>query len=301
MINKIFTFIITIILLNSCINERGDDNIVIQHISIWPDGLHPFNNNSAVRTFIFQYTQKTLIKLDHETLEYIPTLVESMPLVSEDGLEYTYIIKDGTTWDDGSKLTAKDVEFSVKTMICPLTNNTQIRSNYSTVIKSIILDENNPLKFTMQAQQIHVDNQYIFSELYLQQQSFWDPNKILDNVSFANLFDEKFDEKYATEEISEYFTKYNSDDNSFIPNKLVGLGSYQVSTMETDEYIILDKKENWWGENSKSIYNQNYPDKIIFKIIKEDAAVYLSLKSNKIDVSNRIGTKSYKIKRARIF
>ena len=293
MINKIFTFIITIILLNSCINERGDDNIVIQHISIWPDGLHPFNNNSAVRTFIFQYTQKTLIKLDHETLEYIPTLVESMPMVSEDGLEYTYIIKDGTTWDDGSKLTAKDVEFSVKTMICPLTNNTQIRSNYSTVIKSIILDENNPLKFTMQAQQIHVDNQYIFSELYLQQQSFWDPNKILDNVSFANLFDEKFDEKYATEEISEYFTKYNSDDNSFIPNKLVGLGSYQVSTMETDEYIIIDKKENWWGENSKSIYNQNYPDKIIFKIIKEDAAVYLSLKSNKIDVSNRIGTKSF--------
>ncbi|MBT7726809.1 MAG: hypothetical protein HN702_05410, partial [Flavobacteriales bacterium] len=98
---------------------------------------------------------------------------------------------------------------------------------------------------------------------------------------------------YATEEISEYFTKYNSDDNSYIPKKLVGLGPYQVETMETDEYIILEKKRNWWGENNKSIYNQNYPDKIIFKIIKEDAAVYLSLKSNKIDVSNRIGTKSF--------
>jgi len=184
-------------------------------------------------------------------------------------------------------------------MICPLTNNTQIRSNYSTVIKSIKLDENNPLKFTMQAQQLHVDNQVIFSELYLQQQSFWDPNKILNNVSFSNLHDEKFDEKYATEEISEYFTKYNSDDNSYIPKKLVGLGAYQVETMETDEYIILVKKKNFWGKNSESIYNQNYPDKIIFKIITEDAAVYLSLKSNKIDVSNSIGTKSFEKLRAR--
>ena len=299
MFKKTFILILAIITLQSCIKKRGDDNIVIQHISIWPDGLHPFNNNSSVRSFIFQYTQKTLIKLDLKTLEYIPALIESMPEVSEDGLEYTYIIKDGITWDDGSQLTAKDVEFSVKTMICPLTNNTQIRSNYSTVIKSIKLDENNPLKFTMQAQQLHVDNQVIFSELYLQQQSFWDPNKILDNVSFSNLHDEKFDEKYATEEISEYFTKYNSDDNSYIPKKLVGLGAYQVETMETDEYIILVKKNNFWGKNSESIYNQNYPDKIIFKIITEDAAVYLSLKSNKIDVSNSIGTKSFEKLRAR--
>jgi len=299
MFKKTFILILAIITLQSCIKKRGDDNIVIQHISIWPDGLHPFNNNSSVRSFIFQYTQKTLIKLDLKTLEYIPALIESMPEVSEDGLEYTYIIKDGITWDDGSQLTAKDVEFSVKTMICPLTNNTQIRSNYSTVIKSIKLDENNPLKFTMQAQQLHVDNQVIFSELYLQQQSFWDPNKILDNVSFSNLHDEKFDEKYATEEISEYFTKYNSDDNSYIPKKLVGLGAYQVETMETDEYIILVKKKNFWGKNSESIYNQNYPDKIIFKIITEDAAVYLSLKSNKIDVSNSIGTKSFEKLRAR--
>ena len=123
---KIFILILSFFILQSCIKERGDDNIVIQHISIWPDWLHPFNSNSSVRSFIFQYTQKTLIKLDHETLEYIPTLVESMPEISEDGLEYTYIIKDGITWDDRSQLTAKDVEFSVKTMICPLTNNISI-------------------------------------------------------------------------------------------------------------------------------------------------------------------------------
>ena len=244
MIKKIFILTLGILTLQSCVRERGDSNIVIQHIASWPDGLHPFNSNSSMRSFIFQYTQKTLIKLDLETLDYIPLLVEDMPEISEDGLRYTYIIKEGIKWDNGSPLTAKDIEFSVKTMLCPLTNNTQIRSNYSTVIKSIELYRDNPLKFTMHAQNLHVDNKYIFSELYLQQQEFWDSSGILNEVSFEDLLDEKFDENHVTDELSQYFTNYNSDDNSYIPEKLVGLGAYQVDVMETDEYIILNKKEN---------------------------------------------------------
>ena len=55
-------------------------------------------------------------------------------------------------------------------MLSPLTNNAQIRSNYTTVIKSIELDNENPMKFTMHAQNVHWDNKYIFSELYMVQQ-----------------------------------------------------------------------------------------------------------------------------------
>ena len=65
MIKKIFTALLLGILLQSCVNERDlSQNTVIAHILSQPDGLHPFNDNAAMRTFIFQYTQKTLIKLD---------------------------------------------------------------------------------------------------------------------------------------------------------------------------------------------------------------------------------------------
>ena len=118
MTKKIFILFLGIISLNSCVDERDlSVNTVIQHISIQPDGLHPFNSNSSIRTFVFQYTQKTLIKLDMESLEYIPTFVENMPEISEDGLSYTYKIKEGIRWDDGTPLTSKDVAFSVKTML----------------------------------------------------------------------------------------------------------------------------------------------------------------------------------------
>ena len=109
-------------------------------------------------------------------------------------------------------------------------------------------------------------------------------------MKFEHLFDEDFDVKYVTEDISNYFREFNGDNNSYKPDNLVGLGPYQVTEWKASQYITLERKNQWWGEAIKSIYNNAYPEKIIFKIIKDDAAAYLALKSQKIDVSNRIGT-----------
>ena len=61
-----FIFLFT---LNSCVERRDlSINTVVNHITIQPDGLHPFNDNSSIRSFVFQYTQKSLTKLDLATL-----------------------------------------------------------------------------------------------------------------------------------------------------------------------------------------------------------------------------------------
>ena len=288
MIKKLFITLFVSVILVSCVKKRDlSQNTVIAHITVQPDGLHPFNDNSAIRSYIFNYTQKTLIKLDINSLDYIPSLVKNMPTASEDNLSFEYEIKKGVLWDDGTELNAKDVAFSVKLMLCPLTNNAQIRSNYTTVIKSIELDPNNPMKFIMHAQNIHWDNNFIFSELFIQQKSLWDPKRVLNNVSFENLLSEDFDE---TEALQEWFNAYNNADNSYKPNLLVGLGAYQVTQWEASQYITIEKKENWWGAKDTSVYNKAYPDKIIFKIITEDASSYLALKNQEIDVTTRVGT-----------
>lgn len=288
MIKKLLITLFVSTILISCVKERDlSQNTVIAHITIQPDGLHPFNDNSTIRSYIFNYTQKTLIKLDIESLEYIPLLVKNMPAASADNLSFEYEIKQGVLWDDGTELNAEDVAFSVKLMLCPLTNNAQIRSNYSTVIKSIELDPSNPMKFTMHAQNVHWDNKFIFSELYMVQKSLWDPNGVLDNVTFAELLSENFKE---TTVLSDFFNSYNNADNSYKPHKLLGLGAYQVTQWEASQYITIEKKENWWGAEDASVYNKAYPDKIIFKIITEDASSYLALKNQEIDVTTRIGT-----------
>jgi peptide/nickel transport system substrate-binding protein len=288
MIKKLFITLFVSAILVSCVKKRDlSQNTVIAHILSQPDGLHPFNDNSAMRTFVFQYTQKTLIKLDIESLEYIPTLVKDMPIASEDNLSFEYEIKEGTLWDDGTELNAEDVDFSVKLMLCPLTNNAQIRGNYTSVIKSIELDPSNPMKFTMHAQNIHWENKFIFSELYMVQKDLWDAKGVLDKVTFTDLLSEDFNE---TEALQQWFNAYNNADNGYQPKLLVGLGAYQVTEWEASQYITIEKKENWWGAGDSSVYNKAYPDKIIFKIIKEDASSYLALKNQEIDVTTSIGT-----------
>lgn len=288
MIKRLFFTFLILSVLSACVEKRDlTKNTVIAHVLAQPDGLHPFNDNSSIRTFVFQYTQKTLIKLDLEQLEYIPTMAKSLAEISEDGLRYTYEIHEGIKWDDGTPFTAKDVAFSTKIMLCPLTNNAQIRPNYTSVIKSIELDPDNPMRFTMVAQKINYTNKDIFSELYMQQQSYWDPNGVLDKVSFADILSDDFKE---TEELSDWFNAYNHADNSYKPENLLGLGPYQVTEWVASQYITLERKRNWWGANSTSLYNKAYPDKIIFKIIKEYASVYLALKNQELDATTRIGT-----------
>ena len=291
MIKKIVLIFSSVLILHSCVNKRDlSKNTVIAHILTQPDGLHPFNDNSVQRSYIFNYTQKTLIKLDLESLEYIPLLVKEIPKGSDDNLSFTYEIKDGIKWDDGTQFTAEDVAFSVKIMLCPLTNNSQIRGNYSTIIKNIVIDNKNPLKFTMNVKNVNWGARTIFSDLNMVQKSLWDPNGVLDKITFEDIHSKDFKQRVENEEISNWFNEYNSGDNSYKPEKLVGLGAYKVTEWETEQYITIERKKNWWGSNDTSIYSRALPEKIIFKIIKEDASSYLALKNQDIDVTTRIGT-----------
>lgn len=274
--------------MSSCVEKRDlSKNIVVSHISSNPDGLHPFNDNSVMRSFIFEHTQKTLVKLDQRSLDYIPSLAKALPTISEDGLEYEYELRDDLKWDDGTPVTAKDVIFTAKLQLCPLTDNAQIRGNYSSVIKDLVIDPNDPLKFTMYAFDLNVTNKTIFSEVYIQQKSHWDPNGVLDDLSFEDIHSPNFKE---TKELSDWFNAFNHGDNRYQPARLVGLGPYQISSWEAGSYIIAQRKDNWWGDKDTLIFNQNYPEEIIFKIITDDASVFLSLKSEEIDATNRIGT-----------
>lgn len=61
----------------------------------------------------------TLVKKDPKTMEIVPSLCESLPEISSDGLTYTFKLKKGVKFHDGTELTAKDVEFTFYRMFAP--------------------------------------------------------------------------------------------------------------------------------------------------------------------------------------
>ena len=285
---NLILYLFCALIITSCVQERDlSQNTVVAHILSQPDGLHAYNNNSVMRSYIFSYTQKTLLGLDLESLDYVPSLLTDLPTSSKDNKTFYFELKDNITWDNGEKLTGEDVVFSTKIMLCHLTNNSQIRPIYNSVIKSVDLDQKNPLKFSMTALDINWTAKTILGGIYIQQKSYWDPNGILDDISFDQILNRGFEE---TDEIANWFNDFNHADNGYKPENLKGLGPYKVSEWEASQYITLVRKENWWGINDSSLDNNAFPEKIIFKVIKEDASSYLALKNQEIDVTTNIGT-----------
>lgn len=285
----LWVFILVMPFLSGCIEKRDlSENVVVTHLSSEPNTLHPTNGLGSVRNFIFQYTQKRLIRPDLETLETVPQLVKSMPSVSKDGLAYTFRLKEGIEWDDGTPFTVEDVIFTVKVNKCPLTNNTNIRSFYKR-IDSIQTYPDSPQKFTLICNEKYYANRFIFSTgLWMLQKSRWDPNDIFGQFAISDFNNPRFDpSKYP--DLQNFMKDFNAGEYGRDPDKLNGLGPYKVESWNVGNAITLTRKKDWWGDTSNLVYNQNYPQKIIFKVIREDFAAGLALRRESLDVSTYIG------------
>ena len=82
------------------------------------------------------------------SVEYVPAGAESWDL-SEDGTTYTFHIREGNVWNDGTPVTAKDYEYGIKRCIdprtaCPFANNTYYIKGAEKVNKTKLAEDQEP-------------------------------------------------------------------------------------------------------------------------------------------------------------
>ncbi len=272
-----------------CQQKRDlSENTLIVHMSYEPDNLHPTNSGSSMASWIANYTHRALLRVDMESLEVIPWLVETMPVIADSGRRYTYRLLDSIYWDDGTPLTVDDIIFTLKVIKNPLTDNASSRPLYQNVL-DIEKDPDDPLTFTVVTGGPHISNISIMA-FDLLQKSHWDPQGVLDKYSLREIGSPDFD---ATQDpaLVEWSKNFNSGDNGRVPEKIVGLGPYQITEWKVGNYIVLTRKKNWHAaRNDTFIYDTRYPEKIIFKLIRESNAAALALKRQKLDVTVDLGT-----------
>ena len=95
-----------------------EKKVVKYSITDDPQQMDPTLNTYSRSSIVLQNLFQGLYKLGSDGVNFVPACAESVA-VSEDGMSYTFTLKKGLKWSDGSDLTAKDFEYSWKRVLNP--------------------------------------------------------------------------------------------------------------------------------------------------------------------------------------
>ena len=277
--------------------EFSDTNdIVINHELAEATMLNPFNYSDAGAGNILTNIFYSLLSIDYNTLEIVPLVAKSRPeieLTAGGGMKITYQIRPEATFDDGTPITAKDVEFALKVMLNPKVDNPNQKPYYE-FIKDIVFYDNDALKFTFICKDVYLLAEVFSGDLVLLPKKIYDPKGLMDEFTIRELVTNA--EKLASnKKIIEFATDFNSEKYQRDKAWIQGCGPYLLEEWQTGQKIVLKRKENWWGDQLKNqgMYFDIHPSKIVFQTINDETTAKEALKAGEIDVMRGIKAKDF--------
>ena len=163
--------------------------------------------------------------------------------VFEDKLYYTFHLRSGVRWHDGTPLTVKDYLFSFKALKDPGVD-CQATKNYYNDCERLEAPDESTLKFT-----------------------------------WRKLYAGAFEQSAGLTLVPEHIYKFNNA-NEFNTNEhnkeAFGTGPYKFKEWLNGRYILLERNEDYWG--AKANFKQ-----VFLRIVKESAVRLQMLKNKQID------------------
>ena len=289
-ISKIFASLLVLQLLVSCKQDSPvpveDFNVVIR-MDRDIGRINPILSRTSRDREVYPYLFLNLADYDPKTLKFSPVLVEDLPTEEklEDGrTKYSFRILEDAVWENGNQITANDFLFTLKLAAHPNIISPSFKSYLSTV-DEVLIKENDMKLLELIVNEVELSTLAAVSGLEVYPEHIYDPNGILSKLSLDDLKDESITNKLVESDSS--FVAFGADFSStkFGVDNVEGAGPYKIKDWETDQYIRLEKKPNWWGakyrDRSQLVAG---PNEIVFQIIADETTAITKLKAGEIDL-----------------
>ncbi len=260
------------------------------------DGLNGILAQSAISGEILDNNvHASLLEANPDGFEFRPFLATERPEIKvlEDGsMTMDFEIREEAVWDNNTPVTAKDVAFTLKAIKNPKVNSAHLRPWFE-FIEDVIIDDDNPKKFTIKCNKTYLLAEAVAGAFGVYPAYFYDPQELMSVFSIPELNNPaNLNKLKSNSRIIDFADDFNFK-FTHEPDMIVGGGAYQVTEMATHQYIKLELKENWWGNNVDVDYIAAYPEVLLFKIIDDDNNAILSLKEQELDVMTYIPEESF--------
>ena len=242
-----------------------------------PETLDPALNSAidGANTLITVFEPLLLID---ENNEVIPGQAESYT-VSEDGLTWTFTMRDGLKWSDGSDLTAKDFEYSFKRLAAPDT-----AAPYAETVVGMIDGyadaTGNPDKETGE-----MTTEPDFDALNVVASE--DGKTLTVTLSYPCAYFDKLAAFAAMSPVQQATVEANGDAWCTEPDTYICNGPYYISDWVPSERIVLTKNPNYVGgwDSSKIV-----SDTITLLLLEDSSASYAAYNSGEAQLIKDVPT-----------
>ena len=229
--------------------KKKADGITVQ-IGPNPETLDPALNSAVDGGNMLITLFETLLIIDQDN-KVQPGQAEKYE-VSPDGLTWTFTMRDGLKWSDGTELDAKDFEYTFKRIA-----DTNVAAPYAETVIGMIegykdaIDSKNPEKLNVKASD---DGKTLTIKLAYPCSYF---DKI---VAFGTM-----------SPVQKATVEKNGDSWATKPETYVCNGPYTITEWTPSEKIVCKKNENYKGGwDSSKIVN----DKLTFLLLEDSSASY---------------------------
>lgn len=229
--------------------KKKADGITVQ-IGPNPETLDPALNSTVDGGNMLITLFETLLIIDQDN-KVQPGQAEKYE-VSPDGLTWTFTMRDGLKWSDGTDLNAKDFEYTFKRIA-----DTNVAAPYAETVIGMIegykeaIDSKNPEKLNVKASD---DGKTLTIKLAYPCSYF---DKI---VAFGTM-----------SPVQKATVEKNGDSWATKPETYVCNGPYTITEWTPSEKIVCKKNENYKGGwDSSKIVN----DKLTFLLLEDSSASY---------------------------
>ncbi len=243
-------------------------------------------------------THQYLYQLHPKTYEYTPVLAKQRATVTEkDGkVIMDFEIRPEAKWDNGTPITAEDIIYSLKLVFTPDVETVDRLKPYLDYIEDIVVDKDNPKKFTVYCKEPYMSVETsICTNLVIMPSYVYDPKGVMKGYKLKDLLDETKSKKFASDaKLKEYAKFFNSDQFKF--DVQAGSGPYAFSKWDTNERIVLKRKENWWGDKVKEPNNpwfQAHPKEVVYTTVTDLTTAVVALKGQSLDAMKSVPNKQF--------
>ncbi|HOA23837.1 MAG: ABC transporter substrate-binding protein [Aggregatilineales bacterium] len=245
--------LIAVLSLPAC-SQPEEENVteITYGLTLVPSGIDPHIHASSELGIPLRSIYDTLVYRDAETLEFVPGLAERWE-VSDDGLTYTFYLRDDVTFHDGTPFNADAVRVNIERVLSEDANSLKAAGLLGPVQRVEVVDDTTV--------------------------------RLVLTEPFAPLLD-GLSQPYLGMASPTALQRYDTATYQF---HQVGTGPYRFVEYVVNDRLVLEANPDYaWAPSVVENQGRPHIDRVVFRFYTDPASRSLAIESGEVDVMGEL-------------